>query len=93
MIKCVYTTQKHKKLKKWLDGFIQMKGKKLLLYDADKTNIFCTISVALDNDMETAGYLIYAESLEDEEEPKRCKVDGMGSERGRTDEEMFELFR
>lgn len=71
MIKCIYTTQKQKKLKTWLDGFIKVRGKKFCLYDVDKTSIHSSITTSLDNEIETARYLIYVESFDDSSEEGR----------------------
>ncbi|CAD27023.1 hypothetical protein [Encephalitozoon cuniculi GB-M1] len=68
MMRCVYTTQKHKKLKTWMDGFAEMKGKRLHLYDSDMVEIHNSIVSALNNEMEIFKYLVYIESFENLEE-------------------------
>lgn len=82
MMRCIYTAQKHKKLKTWLDGFVRIRGRKLLLYDVDRTGIDSCIGAVLDNEMETAKHMIYVEDFEDssedvcgaEDNPKREKT-------------------
>ncbi|ADM12181.1 uncharacterized protein Eint_090520 [Encephalitozoon intestinalis ATCC 50506] len=68
MIRCVYTMQKHKKLKTWMDGFIEQKGKRIHLYNTDMVKIDSLVASCLDNEMETPKYLLYIESFEDPEE-------------------------
>ncbi|AFM98946.1 hypothetical protein EHEL_090510 [Encephalitozoon hellem ATCC 50504] len=68
MIRCVYTVQKHKKLKTWIDGFVEHKGKRLYLYNSDMERIDSMLAPALDNEMETYKYLVYIDSFEDVEE-------------------------
>lgn len=70
MIRCVYTTQKHKKLKTWVDGFVRLKGKKFQLYDSEMVNIHSSVVSSLDNEMEVSRYLIYIESFDDQEEDR-----------------------
>lgn len=63
---CVYTTDKIKKSKKWIDGFVEKKGKGLILYDEDK-RIVSTQSYFTkreDLNIETGGYLIYIDDSE-----------------------------
>lgn len=74
MIKCIYTTHKRKKLKTWLDGFVRMRGRRFLLYDAEKMNIHSSSCKALDTEMETAEYLIYVENFEDSSEGRDDSV-------------------
>lgn len=77
MHSCVYTTQKHKKTKKWIDGYVARKGKGLALYSEEKKVIHTTgaFNVREDENLETSAYLIYVEELEEfigsKEENKR----------------------
>ncbi|AFN83669.1 hypothetical protein EROM_090520 [Encephalitozoon romaleae SJ-2008] len=64
MIRCVYTAQKSKKLKTWIDGFVEHKGKRLYLYNSDMMKIDSSLASALDNEMETYKYLVYIDSFE-----------------------------
>ncbi|ELA40894.1 uncharacterized protein VICG_02074 [Vittaforma corneae ATCC 50505] len=67
MLSCVYTTQKTKKLKKWIDGFIIKKGSGLILYNEERKAIHrCTsFTVLEDSTIETSMYLVCAENLEE----------------------------
>ncbi|KAM0671912.1 hypothetical protein CWI42_040520 [Ordospora colligata] len=65
MIRCTYTSQKHKKQKLWLDGFVSLKGKKVSLYDSEKKVIESSFVLSVENDMEMQKYLVYVDSFED----------------------------
>ncbi|KAH9411689.1 hypothetical protein HK407_04g07990 [Ordospora pajunii] len=65
MIRCTYTSQKQKKQKLWLDGFVSLKGKKVSLYDSEKKMIESSFLPAVENDMEMQKYLVYVDSFED----------------------------
>lgn len=70
MIPCIYTKDKKKKLKTWLDGFVSLSKNTLKLYNEDKKQIDSKTCNELTNDLETFKHLIYIESLEAQEEIK-----------------------
>lgn len=86
MIRCVYTAQKNKKLKTWIDGFVEHKGKRLYLYNTDMMKIDSSLASALDNEMETYKYLVYIDSFEnpdeDEAEDQEQISDSSGPSKG-----------
>ncbi|KAM0680042.1 hypothetical protein GINT2_001730 [Glugoides intestinalis] len=60
---CVYTTQKTKKAKKWIDGFITLLKSSVILYNEDKKEIHrAQFKIREDGLVETTGYLIYLDS-------------------------------
>lgn len=65
MFSCVYTTQKTKKLKKWMDGFVVKKGQGLVLYSEEEKAIHkcTTFTVLEDSSIEASMYLIWIENM------------------------------
>lgn len=63
MHSCVYTTQKTKKAKKWIDGFVSRLKSSIVLYNEDKKEIHrAQFKVREDGLIETTGYFIYIDS-------------------------------
>jgi len=65
MLDCIYTTQKNKKLKKWIDGFVMRSGRGLVLYDEEK-KVLCRagkFTTREDGNVEASIYLIYSEGF------------------------------
>ncbi|EQB59918.1 hypothetical protein NAPIS_ORF02517 [Vairimorpha apis BRL 01] len=67
MYPCIYTKDKKKKLKNWLEGFYTYKPNKLILYDSDKKYL-CSKQTPLINDIDTFKYLVYIEDINQEED-------------------------
>ncbi|KAK6089282.1 hypothetical protein P3W45_001755 [Vairimorpha bombi] len=67
MYPCIYTKDKKKKLKTWLEGFYKYTDNKLSVYDSEK-KLVCTKVTKLDNEIDTFKYLVYIEDLNEREE-------------------------
>lgn len=64
MLPCIYTTQKTKKLKKWIDGFLLPIRKGLRLYDVEKQFLYNSESYKIIDDyIDTSNYLIYLDDI------------------------------
>ena len=65
MFECTYTTQKTKKSKKWIDGYVAVKDKRLVIYDESRKAIHSTTSYRIEDDLiDTPTYLVYTDSLD-----------------------------
>lgn len=67
MHKCVFTSQKTKKSKKWIDGYIVKKERGIILYDEEKKQIYKSTAFKIleDSNIEVSMYLIYVEDLDE----------------------------
>jgi len=66
MLEAVYTTQKTKKSKKWIDGFVEKNGIVLKLFNDERKQICSSSSFKLleDSNIEMGVYLIYTDFLD-----------------------------
>lgn len=70
MLNCIYTKDKIKKKKKWLDGFITKGISTIRLYDEDKVEIMkSTFKLLEDSNIDALSYLIYLDDVESFLEP------------------------
>lgn len=66
MYECTYTSQKNKKSKKWIDGFVAMNGKRITIHDDARKAVYATVSYKIeDGTIETPMYLVYTDYLEE----------------------------
>ena len=66
MHNCVYTKDKIKKKKKWIDGFIEKKGINIVLFTEDKEVISrSSYKILEDSTIEASIYLIVPENFEE----------------------------
>ncbi|KAI4291867.1 hypothetical protein PAPHI01_1141 [Pancytospora philotis] len=73
MHECTYTNQKHKKAKKWIDGFVQISGKSIVLYDEQRKRLYTTVSYKReDSEIDTPVYIIYSDELAAELDNGAC---------------------
>lgn len=64
MKECVYTNQKTKKIKKWIDGFIDIKQKKIYIYDENKKQIYTSKVYSIEEDIiDSPLYIIQCDDL------------------------------
>lgn len=63
MLKCVYTTDKVKKKKKWFDGFLDRRGSSIVLYN-EEMKILTTSKFKLleDDSIEASIYLVFPDN-------------------------------
>lgn len=66
MLEAVYTTQKTKKSKKWIDGFVEKNGIVLKLFNDEKKQICSSSSFKLqeNSNIEMGIYIIYTDFLD-----------------------------
>ena len=100
MHECVYTNQKIKKIKKWMDGFVDLNNRKVTLYTEDKKILTTDIVLVHEDDMlETRQYLIQSTNLATAPsivaEPPITKILKPQESRvqPRTKEEIMQLFK
>lgn len=66
MLKCVYSTDKSKKRKKWIDGFFDRKDNSIVLYNEDKKVLTTSkFKILEDSSLEASTYLIFPDNHEE----------------------------
>jgi len=61
---CTYTSQKTKKSKKWLDGFVTANSKKIVIHSESKKAIYSGAYKIVDDEIDTPMYLVYMDNLD-----------------------------
>lgn len=61
---CTYTSQKTKKSKKWLDGFITVSNRKVVIHNESRKVVYSSASYSVvDDTVDTPAYLVYTDDL------------------------------